>query len=85
MNIDLHIERLVLEGIPLNAGQRPLLQSAVETELTRLVNNGGLSPSLVQGGAYAAVRGGTLQLASEGNSNTLGRQIAGAVYGGIGK
>ena len=33
MNVNLHIERLVLDGIPLGPGQRPQLRAAVEAEV----------------------------------------------------
>jgi hypothetical protein len=85
MNINLHIERLVLDGIPLGPGQRPLLQAAVETELTRLLANGGLSDAIQSGGALYNVRTASIQLANDGSPARLGERIAGAVYGGIGK
>jgi len=85
MNINLHIERLVLEGIPLDPGQRPLLQTAVEAELTRLLTSGGLSDALQSGGALYNVRATGIQLANNGSPARLGEQIAGAVYRGIGK
>lgn len=85
MNINLHIECLVLENIQLGAGQQPLLQSAVETELTGLINDGGLHSGLMGGGARARVAAGTIRLSEESHPARLGRQIAGAVYRGIGK
>jgi hypothetical protein len=85
MNINLHIERLILDGIPLGPGQRPLLQAAVETELTRLLGSGGLSEGLQSGGAFYSVRTEGIQLADYRNPAKLGKQIAGAVYRGIDK
>lgn len=85
MNINLHIERLVLDGIPLSPGERPLLQAAVEAELTRLLLNGGLSDALQSGGALYNVRTADIQLVSNESAARLGDQIAGAAYGGIGK
>jgi hypothetical protein len=85
MNINLHIERLVLDGIPLGPGQRPLLQAAMEAELTRLLASGGLSDALQSGGTLFSVRTAGIQLTNNGNPAQLGEQIAGAVYGGIGK
>lgn len=85
MNINLHIDRLVLDGIPLVPGERPLLQAAVEAELTRLLANGGLSDALQSGGALYSVQAGRIQLTNNGSPARLGEQIAGAVYGGIGK
>jgi hypothetical protein len=41
MNVDVRIERLVLEGIEVPYHQRTLLQTAVEAELARLITVGG--------------------------------------------
>lgn len=85
MNINVHIERLILDGLPIGYGQRPLVQAAVEAELARLLADDGLSPELLAGGALPSVRTGSIQLANEGTTIQLGRQIAQAVYGGIGR
>lgn len=83
MTIHVHIERLVLEGIDLPQGERPWLQTAVETELTNLLLNGGLAPALQTGGAYRSIQAQTIHLQSS-SAPALGQQIAQAVYGGIG-
>ncbi len=85
MNINLHIERLVLDGIPLGRGQRSMLQTAVESELTRLLASRGLGEALQSGGALYSMRTAGIQLANDDSPARLGEQIAGAVYGGIGK
>ena len=84
MKIQIHIERLILEGIDVPPGQRPLLQTAVETELATLLRNGDLAPDLQSGGAYRARQGRPIHLQNT-HPPTLGRQIAAAVHGGIGK
>lgn len=83
MNINVHIERLILDGLPIAHNQGPLVQAAVEAELARLLAADGLAPSLQAGGALYRVPAEGIQLASDGNPNTLGKQIARAVYGGI--
>lgn len=83
MNINLHIERLVLDGVNIAPEQRRILQVSVETELTRLLTNGGLSPGLVQGAALSRLSAAGIQLTGN-NPTQLGRQIAQSVYGGIG-
>ena len=83
MNINLHIERLVLEGVNIAPAQRYLLQSIVTNELTRMLASGGLSPSLVQGTSLSRISGEGIQL-TDNNSTHLGKQIAQSVYGGIG-
>ena len=84
MNVNLHIERLVLDGIDVEPAHRPLLQAAVEAELGRLIAEGGAG-GLAAGGAVPSLRAGGFQMGGDGNPRQLGRQIAGAVYGGIGK
>jgi len=82
MNINLHIERLVLDGVNIAPGQRHLLQASVETELTRLLTDGGLAPSLAQGSALPNLSASDIQMTGS-NPIQLGRQIAQSVYGGI--
>jgi hypothetical protein len=84
MNINIHIERLILDGLPISHSQRPLVQAAVEAELARLLAADGLAPNLQAGSVLPSVPGGSIQQASDGNPKTLGQQIAQAVYGGIG-
>jgi hypothetical protein len=83
MNINLHIERLVLEGVDIVPNQRHLLQASVETELTRLLTDRGISPSLAQGVALPRLSTNGMQLTGN-NPTQLGQQIAQSVYGDIG-
>jgi hypothetical protein len=85
MKIQVNIERLILDGIDIPPGQRPLLQTAVEVELGRLLIAGGLSPALSSSGATASIRVNAMQLLRGNNPTQLGQQIARSVYGGIGK
>lgn len=84
MKINISIERLILDGISIPHHQRPSLQSAVEMELARLIAVGGLSPSLMSGGATAGLEAGDMRLPGDSNPARLGRQIARSVYAGIG-
>lgn len=85
MNVNLHIERLVLDGISIPPGQRPHLQAAVEGELTRLLTEGGAPSSWPSGGAVPYVAAESIQLGHDSNPKALGSQIAQAVYGGGGR
>lgn len=85
MNVNLHIERLILDGVAETTLDRAALQAAVTAELTRLLTEGGLHPDLIGGGARATVRGGGVQPLAGGGADVLGQQIAQAVYGGIGR
>lgn len=84
MNIELHIERLILDGLPIEPRERAQAQAAVEAELTRLLTTGGLNAGLLAGGALPSLRADAIQLTNENNAGRLGEQIAQAVYGGIG-
>ena len=85
MNINVHIDRLILDGISISHYQRPLLQAAVEGELARLLAADGLATGLLAGGAMLHVPAGAIQLTGESDPANLGQQIAQAVYGGIGR
>jgi hypothetical protein len=85
MNINLHIERLVLDGLPLERGQEPLLRAAVQAELARLITADGLSSALTSGGATPRLQAGQISLSRDSSSRQLGQQIARAVYGGLGR
>ncbi|MGH9836396.1 MAG: hypothetical protein ACREBD_03860 [Blastocatellia bacterium] len=84
MKINISIERLILDGISIPHHQRPLLQSAVETELARLIEAGGISSNLMSGGATPGLEAGNMRLPGDGNPVQLGQRIAQAVYAGIG-
>ena len=84
MKINLQIERLVLDGLPVESRQRGLVRSAIETELTRLLAESGLAPELMAGVALSHFRAGPVQLTNDVTPQALGQQIAGAVHGGIG-
>jgi hypothetical protein len=84
MNVNLHIERLVLLGMPLAPGGGAQARAAVAAELARLLASGGLSDALRPGGALGRVRTSRLVGASDGTPAQLGEWTAGAIYGVIG-
>jgi hypothetical protein len=80
-SIRLHIERLVLEGLPVSHHQGAFVQAAIETELTRLLGEGNLSA--LSGGAVPHLPVASIQLAHDNKPSSMGRQIAQALYGGL--
>ena len=84
MNINLRIDRLVLDGVPLAANQRPALQAAVAAELTRLLEKDGLQDGL-SGGAFYRVPAAGIELPHDASPTQMGEDIAGAVYEAIGR
>lgn len=85
MNINLHIERLVLDGLPVEPHQKSVVEQAVTSELTRLIREGGLSSSFTSGVAVPVITGSNIQLTGNPKPVDIGQQVARAVYGGIGK
>lgn len=84
MNINLHIERLILDGVNIAPDQRHLLQASLTIELTKLLNQSGLAANFIEGLAIPKLTANGLQLTGN-NPTQLGRQIAQSVYGGIGR
>ena len=85
MNISVHIERLILDGLPIAQRDRARLQDAVEEELARLLRNGALAADLRSAGMLARAAGGTIELSGDEEPELLGKRIARAIYGGIGQ
>src|SRR5438046_9460521 len=79
-SIQLHIERLVLDGLSVGHAQGPIITAAVEAELSRLLATGGLGLSFQSGGAWPSVPVSVIQLTASKPAQ-LGQQIAQAVYG----
>jgi hypothetical protein len=85
MNINLHIERLVLDGLPIEARHAALVRAAVEAELSHLLTSGGVAASLQSGGVLPRVQADALQLNANSSATQIGQQIAQSIYGGIGQ
>jgi len=83
MKINLHIERIVLDGLPVASHRRDLVLLALESELTLLLRASGLAPDLMSGGAMQNVRVNPIRLMSRSAPRDLGKQIAAAIHGGI--
>ena len=85
MKINIEIDRLVFDGVKLTAHERPLFQAAFESEMTRLIARDGLHHELRAGGAFQSVGTPTMQFAEGISAHQVGRQLAHAVYRGIGQ
>lgn len=85
MNINLHIERLILDGLPFEARHRAMLQTEIETELVRLMTENNIAANWQSGGAVSSVRTDAIQMTTQSSPAEIGRQIAGSIYGGISK
>jgi len=85
MNINVHIERLILDGLPIEVGQGALVQAAVEAELARLLAEGSIAPGPQSGGALPSIRADAIQLMAQSSPAQMGQQIAQSVHEAIGK
>lgn len=81
MKVELHIERLVLDGLPVTSLQSGRLRRAVENELRRLLQAGG--HRRWTGSAVPSVGAPAFRFALRGGPETIGRQIGRAVHDGI--
>ncbi len=91
MNIVLHIERLVLEGVATEPGRQNALRQAVQAELVRLLGERGLAHEWRHDAAVRRISGAPLMLPAAPRhlqpvrTAELGRQIAASVHAGFGK
>ena len=83
MNINLHIDRLIVDGVDIAPGQGRVLQASVTTELTRMLSEGGFSSGLSEGNALSRTTTDVIRLNEGNNPMQIGQQIAQLVYGGI--
>ncbi len=84
MSVAIRIDRLIMDGLPGFPGSPEVIGVHVERELRRLIAEGGMRRELERGGALGALRGGTVDVAPARDARALGRQVARAVYRGIG-
>ena len=82
MNITLHIERLILDGLPMAGDDAAMVEGSIRQELTRLLTEGGISPELLAGGATPSLPAQHIAQPAP-QAGSLGQQIAGAAYRGV--
>jgi len=83
-NIHVYIDRLILDGLPVDRIQSPHIQMAVQAELRRLFVEHGLASELQAGGTVPQFHTHPIHFAAGSNPTEMGTQIARSVYSGIG-
>ena len=83
MNVELHIEALVLHGF--SPGDRHRIGAALSSELARLLAEQGPPSALARGFDAPRLDGGSFQMAPDAKPRAVGGQVAQAVYGGMGR
>ena len=82
-DIAFHIDQLMLEGLP--PSDRYQFGNAVQTELERLLAQKGMPPNLTSSAELEQLAAGTILITAAPRPATIGRQVAEAVYRGIGQ
>jgi len=83
MKIHLHIDRLILDGLPEAGVSEADLRSEVAAELSSLLTAAPLSPALRSSAYRAAAAPADLSGGRGPRPQTLGRQIGLAVFRGV--
>ena len=83
MSIHFHIERLVLEGLPLTGREMHHFEVAFCEQLRTLLRTDALPAALSSGGAYPKLRAEAIRFSAEGAAASVGQQSASSVYGAL--
>jgi hypothetical protein len=82
MNIELHIDELILHGFA--PADRVPIGEAVRHELTRLLMEQGMLQRFGGGGEAAELRGDAIRIDHGAKPEMVGKQVAAAVYRRLG-
>lgn len=82
MDIDVHIDRLVLDGLGLDARTAALVAAAVEAELASRLAAGPFDTAM-GAAAVPLLRAAPVQVPAGAGPQSLGHGIAAAVLGGL--
>jgi len=85
VNINLHIENLILNGVSAEETHHPEISTAIQSELAHLLSNNESPLGLLPGKPTHSIQGGNISFEPNQNPKTLGRKVAGAVYQGLRK
>ena len=83
MNINLHIEQLVLDGVGVKPHQKNEIKVAVEAELRRHLINQGNDSTIQSNNNRRLVKGDSISIENNHKPASLGQQIGKAVHRGI--
>jgi hypothetical protein len=83
MKIHVHIERLVLDGLPMDRRSGLLVQAAIERELGRMFKERAHSENLISGGATPYLRTDDISVPPDGDAAQIGGDVARSIHGGL--
>jgi len=83
MSMNMHIEILVLDGVPVDKLHQSSVSESIESELVNLLlENGSFSSSQTDGSIHL-IRGSDIAIETIQEPARLGQKIAGEIYRGI--
>jgi hypothetical protein len=82
-NITVSIDRLILDGLPIEGMVPDTLAAEVQLALEGLLAERGVHEDIAAGGAWGSIRGGEITGADR-DPEQLGTQIARAIHTGLG-
>lgn len=83
MKIVLHIERLVLEGMALDAPAADAVRASLVGELTRMLRTGSVPSAFIRGRALARVQAPEVAIAPAEGPSLIGRNVARSIHAGL--
>jgi hypothetical protein len=83
MKIEIHIARLVLDGLPVTSAQGDRVRRAMERELGRLFQNGAISSCPAGGEAVPELPAPRFRFGRRDSPSAIGKQIATSVHAGL--
>jgi len=83
MNINLHIDELVMKGIGLEAHQKAELKSSFEGALKKLLSQKEVIPNLHNDGVVKKINSRPISIGKNSAPSQIGKNIAYSVYEGI--
>lgn len=85
MNINLHIEHLILDDLGFQSHKKNELKAAVEAELKRQIARHGVGYRMQSNINLHSIRGVSISIENSSKPASLGHQIGNAVYRSIRK
>ncbi len=85
MNINLHIKRLVIDGISIDPHRLDALKCATQCEIATQLRTHGLGSSMASQHMNKPLDGGRISISNTLEPGRIGRQIGKAVFRGIKK
>jgi hypothetical protein len=85
MNINLHIERLILDDVGIKSHQKNEIKAAVEAALKQQLVNQGIDSTMKSSNNCQLIKGDSISIENISKPTSIGQQIGNAVYKGIRK